>query len=493
VKRLLATALVALATAGGAAADTFTVVPSTSVPVPSASAPDISAPAGSTLSLLPADQPNDAGATAFPLQLSLPPVQPVSLGLLDLQSIWQGAGEAYGIPWQVLGAINKVESNFGRNMGPSSAGAVGWMQFMPDTWARWGMDADGDGVADPWTPTDAIYSAARYLAAAGGREDIARGVFAYNHADWYVNEVLSLAQTYAGGVTDTQGVEDLQQRLAVAEQAVAAASQALVDARAPIEELQREEQATLLEGQEGTLLSDQLIAQKELSDVQGRLLEAQALVDQRQTELETAQAELEAARSGSQGAAFAPGTGSLLGAPEYQGGYVFPVGGGPGLVFVGPNHHDYPAADIAAPQGSPVYALADGYVASAWSSPQGNCGIGFTLQTLDGLTWTYCHLAYLEPTVTLGVQLPAGTPVGLVGETGHAEGPHLHLQLQPASAYPQDETWFAAFAGTAFSWKTDSQSNPAPAPVFAVLGAPETAPVLGVPETPSAEVVYFSA
>ena len=99
----------------------------------------------------------------------------------------------------MLASINKIESNFGQNMGPSSAGAVGWMQFMPSTWLRWGVDADGDGIADPWNATDAIYAAARYLAAAGGQTDIARGVFAYNHADWYVREVLDLAQVYGQG------------------------------------------------------------------------------------------------------------------------------------------------------------------------------------------------------------------------------------------------------------------------------------------------------
>ena len=55
-------------------------------------------------------------------------------------------------------------------MGPSSAGAIGWMQFMPDTWARWGVDANGDGLPDPWNAEDAIYSAARYLAATGGHD-----------------------------------------------------------------------------------------------------------------------------------------------------------------------------------------------------------------------------------------------------------------------------------------------------------------------------------
>ena len=60
---------------------------------------------------------------------------------------------------------------------------------MPATWLRWGTDANGDGIADPWNPDDAIFSAARYLAAAGGATDLYRGVFAYNHADWYVKEV----------------------------------------------------------------------------------------------------------------------------------------------------------------------------------------------------------------------------------------------------------------------------------------------------------------
>ena len=119
----------------------------------------------------------------------------------------------------------------------------------------------------------------------------------------------------------------------------------------------------------------------------------------------------------------------------------------------------------------------------AWHEPDERCGIGFTFTSADGLTWTYCHLAYLEPAVADGAQLGAGAPVGLVGETGDAEGPHLHLQLQPATGYPQDESWFQAFAGSAFSWKIDSQSNPAPAPVFAVLGQRETPP----------RVVYFTS
>ena len=167
---LLAAALT-LALAGTAAADTFVVVP------PSGGAGgQVATPAAVPFSTTPAQGP---------------------VTLSTLRQLWVSAGRAYGIPWQVLAAINKVESDFGRNLGPSSAGAVGWMQFMPSTWARWGMDANGDGVADPNNPADAIYSAARYLAAAGGRYDLRRAIFAYNHAVWYVNDVLALAARYA--------------------------------------------------------------------------------------------------------------------------------------------------------------------------------------------------------------------------------------------------------------------------------------------------------
>jgi murein DD-endopeptidase MepM/ murein hydrolase activator NlpD len=161
---------------------------------------------------------------------------------------------------------------------------------------------------------------------------------------------------------------------------------------------------------------------------------------------------------------------------------------------VGHTHHDYPAADIAAPEGSQVYALSDGTVTQAWPSPAGNCGIGFTIATTDGLTWTYCHLSYLEPAVMQGALLAAGQPVGLVGHTGDAEGPHLHLQLQPATGYPQDEPWFQSFAGTAFSWLDTIQTNAAPNPVFAVVGGSQTvARSLDSASVPAGQVVYFTA
>ena len=119
--------------------------------------------------------------------------------LRTLVSIYRTAGYQYGIDWRVLAAINRVETNLGRNTHVSSAGAVGWMQFLPSTWRRWGVDASGDGVADPYDPQDAIFSAARYLDAAGARTNLRRSIFAYNHANWYVNEILKIAASIPDG------------------------------------------------------------------------------------------------------------------------------------------------------------------------------------------------------------------------------------------------------------------------------------------------------
>jgi murein DD-endopeptidase MepM/ murein hydrolase activator NlpD len=142
-------------------------------------------------------------ATTPATSLTLPPAPPVGVPNLFLDSfqippfllpIYQAAGIQYQVPWQVLAAINEIETDYGRNLSVSSAGAVGWMQFMPATWKEWGIDANGDGVADPFNPVDAIFSAARYLQAAGAATNLSKAVFAYNHADWYVNQVLLRAK-----------------------------------------------------------------------------------------------------------------------------------------------------------------------------------------------------------------------------------------------------------------------------------------------------------
>ncbi|MGI8557925.1 MAG: lytic murein transglycosylase, partial [Solirubrobacteraceae bacterium] len=112
--------------------------------------------------------------------------------------IYQAAGIEYDIPWQVLAAINEIETDYGRNLSPSSAGAEGWMQFLPATWKVYGVDANGDGVKDPYNPVDAIFAAARYLNAAGAAKDLKSAIFAYNHASWYVDSVMLRAQLIGG-------------------------------------------------------------------------------------------------------------------------------------------------------------------------------------------------------------------------------------------------------------------------------------------------------
>lgn len=116
----------------------------------------------------------------------------------------QAAATCPGLPWTVLAAIGTIESANGANPATSSAGAVGPMQFLPSTWAAYRRDGDGDGRADIHDRADAIYTAAAYLCANGARHgaNIPGAIFAYNHAAWYVSDVLTLAVRY-GSVTGT--------------------------------------------------------------------------------------------------------------------------------------------------------------------------------------------------------------------------------------------------------------------------------------------------
>ena len=122
-----------------------------------------------------------------------------------LLPIYQAAGTEYGIRWEVLAAINEIETDYGRNLSTSSAGAMGWMQFMPGTWETYGVDANRDGEKDPYNPVDAIFSAARYLKASGASDSIERAIFSYNHADWYVADVLKRAKELAALPPDLVG------------------------------------------------------------------------------------------------------------------------------------------------------------------------------------------------------------------------------------------------------------------------------------------------
>jgi hypothetical protein len=154
--------------------------------------------------------------TAANPTVTIAPFGPVPIGVPNfvidsfeippfLLPIYQACGTEYGIPWEVLASINKIETAFGTNLNVSSAGAVGWMQFLPSSWETYGLDANGDGRQDPYNPVDAICAAAHYLKVAGGTKDLYGAILAYNHADWYVQEVLLYARAYGKLPTDLVG------------------------------------------------------------------------------------------------------------------------------------------------------------------------------------------------------------------------------------------------------------------------------------------------
>jgi peptidoglycan hydrolase CwlO-like protein len=123
-------------------------------------------------------------------------VEPISKSAY--RKLYRESARQYGFgeDWYILAAVGKVESDHGANMGPSTAGAMGPMQFLPSTWETAGVDGNGDGVANIMDPRDAIPAAAGYLKTGGAPQDWYAALFSYNHADWYVIKVLGVAEGY---------------------------------------------------------------------------------------------------------------------------------------------------------------------------------------------------------------------------------------------------------------------------------------------------------
>lgn len=151
--------------------------------------------------------PVQEGGVGFPLpppgtprQASLrTPAQPIPG---HVKAAYLEAAARYKIPWTLLAGIGMEETAHGRNADTSSAGARGLMQFMPATWTAMGVDGDGDGRADITNDADSAMSAANYLTKSGvtnGPAGVRAAIFAYNHADWYVNDVLYYAAAYGHG------------------------------------------------------------------------------------------------------------------------------------------------------------------------------------------------------------------------------------------------------------------------------------------------------
>jgi hypothetical protein len=131
-----------------------------------------------------------------------------------LLPVYRAAAASCPLPWAVLAAIGKVESDHARATAPgvrdgqNFAGAEGPLQFLPATWGQYGVDGDRDGDIDVYDPVDAIWGAARMLCAngAGEADRLAGAIFAYNHDDWYVREVLEIAARYAAsGASSSAG------------------------------------------------------------------------------------------------------------------------------------------------------------------------------------------------------------------------------------------------------------------------------------------------
>jgi hypothetical protein len=153
----------------------------------------VAAEAGALAAVLASSEASDQALSFYRIPLFLLP-------------IYKAAAVQYGVPWQILAAINEIETDYGSDLSVSSAGAVGWMQFEPSTWLQYGVDALNAGYADPYNPVDAIFAAARYLRAAGAATDLRAAILAYNHSEEYVESVLlraKLISTYPKAVIAT--------------------------------------------------------------------------------------------------------------------------------------------------------------------------------------------------------------------------------------------------------------------------------------------------
>jgi hypothetical protein len=146
-----------------------------------ASPQTVAAEAGLLAAMLASSEANAAALSFYRIPLFLLP-------------IYKAAAVQYGVPWQILAAINEIETDYGSDLSVSTAGAVGWMQFMPSTWLQYGVDALNAGYADPYNPVDAVFAAARYLRAAGAATNLHAAIFSYNHSEEYVESVLLRAK-----------------------------------------------------------------------------------------------------------------------------------------------------------------------------------------------------------------------------------------------------------------------------------------------------------
>ena len=169
------------------------------------------APAGAGAEVTPKEMGNlrktrpASGGTGVPrgreLQIAREDIVARPVGRISKEKykeLYKKSAEKYGFgaDWYVLAAVGWVESRHGENMGPSSSGAMGPMQFLPSTWKTSGVDGNHDGVKNIMDPRDAIPAAASYLKRGGAPKDWFAALYTYNHSDQYVRDVLGSAERY---------------------------------------------------------------------------------------------------------------------------------------------------------------------------------------------------------------------------------------------------------------------------------------------------------
>ena len=366
---------------------------------------------------------------------------------------------------------------------------------MPSTWLRWGVDANGDGVADPWNPTDAVFSAARYLAAAGGTADLYRGVFAYNHADWYVKEVLSLADLYGGNSAFAFSLDHMQQNLDAARAAAAHTGELVIAA----EKVARRESRVAAHWQARAakaataLRSARARAARRPRGRASRRGERPNRKAPSRPRRPAAQARTRCSRLRRPRRSIPPPRSSLS-APSYSERLRLPGRrrperrhrvAHPPRLSRGRHRgaHGRPALCACRLRRRAVLERAGSGLRDRPDAPR------LRRPGLDVLPPVGPRP---ERRPRRARSRPASRSASS-GATGDATGPHLHLQLQPATAWPQQEAWFLSFAGTAFTWRdADSarrrqhagalvRARRRPeAPVFRVISAPGSLPRRGV-------------
>ena len=459
MRRLLLVALVALVATGAASADTFEVVgdqpaASAATALPSALAPnDVRRHAAASSSPHRRRRSSSAGPTCC-RSGRRPARRTASRGRCSRRSTRSSPTSA--ATW--------ARARRARSAGCSSCRTRGRAGASTRT---------ATALPDPWNAEDAIYSAARYLAATGGATDISSAVFSYNHAQWYVDEVLQLAQQYAGGSADFgPALEAAQADLDAAKQAVLDANQRVLDAQAKVTELQARADELLAGGDVASRSS--ATGSPHRSSRHSRTSTSQAAAGRgrrpasrscrrprtrsppRATGPRARRSRRAPARCSARRATPAATSSPSPAAPASSGS-VTPT-------------TTIPAADIAAPEGTQLYALSDGTVQDAWQRAERP--LRHRLHDRDHRRPRLDVLPSRLPRADgrrRRASWPRASRSASSARPAMRPGRTCTCSCSPRPPTRRTRPWFQSFAGSAFSWSDGFQTKTRSGPVFEVV------------------------